>query len=61
MGRLERVRAFSPEMLQQVNAASITNPHVAAAEGVSKRVAALLERHGFEPQVAVVDYGEEPF
>jgi hypothetical protein len=61
MARLERVRAFSPEMLQQVNAASITNPHVAAADGVSKRVATLLERHGFEPQVAVVDYGEEPF
>jgi hypothetical protein len=59
--RLERFRVIPAEELSLL-AAGVDKIVSAGSEGVARRVEALLDRHGYRPPAAAIDYdGEEPF
>lgn len=62
LGRLDRVRRLSPDLLTDLNTASPLNPVLADA-GVRLRIQAVLDRHEFRPPTAPYGYdpNEEPF
>jgi len=61
--RLDRFATLPPDLLQRIAEVGGRNTVIANAKGVTDRIAALLERHGYAKPAASIldDYGEDPF